>query len=198
MMKKPKILWISTNESVEAVRALEMLRHALELAEKDIYNWKWAILVLDNTLQAFMSSALGGPAGIGALKPRIAAKWFESLTTQGKSFLTRHLDDFPSLYDRLKRERGYSPTVETDQAVEKLRSYRNEFAHFPPKVYRSIIVNVFPKVFMDCLNVVDFIAWDHTKMHWIGRGVKETAREHYDAILEQLEKLHVTYNSQSR
>ena len=96
---------IRTNEYIEAVKALEMLEHMLSLVKKDEYHWKWAIIVLHNAMQAFMVCALKGPAGLGALKPSIAAKWIEALERGIKNRPIRYLDEFCFARHELRENR---------------------------------------------------------------------------------------------
>jgi len=74
-----------------------------------------------------------------------------------------------------------------------MRYWRNEYVHFIPK-YSGIAVNDFPQMVKDCLAVIDFLAWDPTRISWHGKGTMQQAREYYSAIMRMLEELDDAYN----
>jgi hypothetical protein len=189
----PEPIWIRTNEYVEAVKALEMLEHTLCLVEEDAYYWKWAIIVLQNATQAFMVCALKRPAGLGALKPSIADKWIEALEKGNKNRPKRYLDEFLNLYERTKKEFHFAPSAQVEKNIRRMSELRNEFVHFIPK-YSATAANDFPQMVHDCLEIIDFLAWDLTRISWHGKGTMEQAREHYSAIIRILEALDDAYS----
>jgi hypothetical protein len=189
----PEPIWIRTNEYVEAVKALKMLEHMLCLVEKDAYYWKWAIIVLDNAVQAFMVCALKGPAGLGALERSMADKYYKALKRGDKIPQARRLDVFLSLYDKMKKEFKYAPSSQVEKSIERMHELRNDFVHFTPK-YSAIAADNLPQMVCDCLEVINFLAWDPTRISWHGKGTREEAKTHFTAIIRMLEELHDAYN----
>jgi len=56
-----------TDELIEACRSLEVTEIFLDLSEKDAYMWKWVLIVLHNSFQAFMVCALRGSSGLNTV-----------------------------------------------------------------------------------------------------------------------------------
>ncbi|MBM3129037.1 MAG: hypothetical protein FJ009_10510 [Chloroflexi bacterium] len=189
----PKPICIRTNEYIEAVKALEMLEHVLSLVKKDVYHWKWAIIVLHNAVQSTMVCALKGPAGLGALEQSMANKYYEALKRGERIPRERFLDRFLGLYKRMKKELKYAPSSQVEKSIERMRELRNEFVHFTPK-YSAIAVDSFPQMVCDCLEVINFLAWDPTRISWHGKGTREEAKTHFTAIIRMLEELDAACN----
>jgi hypothetical protein len=65
-------IWLRTDETEEALSALEMAANSAKSLTNDLYYWKWVIIALHNSLQGFMVLALRRGNGLLPLKDNIA------------------------------------------------------------------------------------------------------------------------------
>jgi hypothetical protein len=172
-------IWIRTDERTEALKALEMVVESLRSALADPYRWKWAIIAMQNAIQALIVTTISGTAGLGALRPDIAKKWLLAYESGTGIFPEEmKIDRFPELYERMKKEFSYIPGSAVGDSVDKVNNLRNMFVHFPPQSW-SLAVNEFPRIFRDCLSVVSFL---------IGKTGEVTSCE--IGLIEKLTQLH--------
>ena len=154
-----------TDETNEAISALEMLSEITPFLVKDIYRWKWAIIATHKALQDFMVIALRQGNVLLALKDNIAAECLRAHKEGGKQPIEK-LDNFLNLYKKVKSERmlcqGHGKRFKADPehnwAVKKLNELRNEFLHFVPKGW-SLELIILPKICLNCLEIIEFLAW---------------------------------------
>jgi hypothetical protein len=153
--KMTKSIYIHTDERIEALKALEMVVESLRGASVDPYRWKWAIVAMQNAIQALIVTTISGTAGIGALRPEIAKKFLEAYESgTGNLSEEMKIDWFPGLYERMKKEFLYAPGLSIDDSVNKVNKFRNVFVHFPQQSW-SLEANGLPRIFKDCLEVVN-------------------------------------------
>jgi len=155
-------LYLRTDETEEAISALEMLSEITPFLVKDIYRWKWAIIATHNALQGFMVLALRHGNGLLALKDKIAAEWLKAYRDGGKRPVEK-LDNFLNLYKKVKSDRmkcyGHSKKLiaksDHNWAVNKLNELRNEFVHFVPKGWSLELIGL-PEICLNCLEIIEF------------------------------------------
>lgn len=159
--------WLRTDETLEAISALEMVALSLKRVQKDFYQWKWAILALHSSLQGFMVLALRGGSGLNCLKDDIAKEWLRAYRANEKLPKER-LDTFLNLYKKIKNpvrmqfyihSKPFKPSETHGYNVKSLNKIRNEFIHFVPKGW-SLEVSGLPNIFHDCLNIIEFLGWE--------------------------------------
>jgi hypothetical protein len=158
--------WLRTDETEEAISALEMLAETAPSLIADIYRWKWVIISAHNALQGFMVIALRQGNGLLALKDNIAAQWLRA-NREGGEYPVEKLDNFLNLYKKVKSDRmlcyghskKYVATPDHNRSVKKLNELRNEFIHFVPKGW-SLEVTGLPEICLNCLEVIEFLAWE--------------------------------------
>ena len=63
-------MWLRTDEIDEAIKSLHKTHQFVLEVHEDIYNWKWVIIALHNSTQAFMVLALKGTASINLCSNR--------------------------------------------------------------------------------------------------------------------------------
>ena len=120
-------IYLRTDETEEAVSAIEMVEQSAGKVLKDIYQWKWVIVALHNALQCFMVLALKGSNGLLTLREDIAKKWLEAYR-DGTEYPVNKLDYFGNLYEKIKSDSmlmyGHSKifraTAEQNTSVENL------------------------------------------------------------------------------
>jgi hypothetical protein len=159
-------LWLRTDETEEAISALEMLAETAPSLIADTYRWKWVIICTHNALQGFMVLALRHGNGLLALKDEIAAQWLKAYR-EGGNYPVEKLDNFLNLYKKVKSDRmlcyvhskKFKATPAHDRSVKKLNELRNEFIHFVPKGW-SLELTVLPEICLDCLEVIEFLGWE--------------------------------------
>lgn len=159
-------LWLRTDETEEAISALEMIAEAVPSLIADTYRWKWVIIITHNALQGFMVLALRHGNGLLALKDEIAAQWLKAYR-EGGEYPVEKLDNFLNLYKKVKSDRmlcyGHSKkfkaTPDHNRSVKKLNELRNEFIHFVPKGW-SLELTGLPEICIACLEVIEFLGWE--------------------------------------
>jgi len=149
-------IYIRTDERIEALKAFEMVVESLKRASVDTYQWKWAIVAMQNAIQALIVTTISGTAGLGALRPEIVKKWLQAFESGTGNFPEMKIDWFPDLYERMKKEFNYSPDPSVDDSVDKVNKFRNMFVHFPHQSW-SLEANGLPRIFKDCLKVVSIL-----------------------------------------
>lgn len=188
-----KSIYVRTDERIEAVRALEFLEYALRLTIGDQYYWKWAIIALHNAMQAFITCAISGTAGLGAIKERIAAQWLKVYDAGGGPYPDLRLDWFPELYARMKKQLNFAPHQSVDDSVNSISTFRNEFIHFTPRSW-SLEANGLPQMAEKCLEVVKFLGWEPGHITWYEGGMLQKAKNYTTGALDLLKKLEHEYN----
>lgn len=165
-------LWLRTDETEEAISALEMLAEIVPSLIEDTYRWKWVIISTHNALQGFMVLALRHGNGLLALKDEIAAQWLKAYR-EGGEYPIEKLDNFLNLYEKIKSDRmlcyvhsrKFEATPDHDRAVKKLNKLRNEFVHFSPKGW-SLKLTGLPEICLRCLEVIEFLGWESGNIIW--------------------------------
>ena len=165
--------WLRTDETQEAVISLEMVTEYLDRVTVNYHYWKWVIIGLHNTLQGFMVLALRGTNHLNVLREKDAQKWTDAYE-QGKIRPTDLLlDSYLNLYKKIKSDRmnmytssiQFKPKGTQGWSIKKLNSLRNDFIHFIPKGW-SIEISGLPRITQDCLDVIDFLAFDCGNIFW--------------------------------
>jgi hypothetical protein len=94
-------LWLSTDESVEAVLSLEMVSETLPKVLDNIHYWKWVLIALHNALQGYIVLALKGSGGLNILK-ECAQRWIAAERREDDVFPERKLDNFLNFIRKLR------------------------------------------------------------------------------------------------
>ena len=154
---------LRTNTRIEAFKSLEKFEDTLHLVKDDVYQWKWAIIILHNCLQCFMVLILEGTNQAEVIKDN----------TKDKRHIVAHLspnenwnpentrlDDFGNLYAKLKSfDKDNFLNDECDQAVEILTLERNNFIHYFPKGL-SLFTHPVPRIMFIIMDIICFILFN--------------------------------------
>lgn len=181
-------LYLRTDESEEAVSALEMAADRLANVEGDIYQWKWAIIALHNAAQGFMVLALRGSNGFDVLGRKAARAWTEAIAAGKTPPPGDRLETYLNLYSRTKGQRmiryvnsrKFEPVGAQESSIKELNGLRNDFVHFLPKGW-SLEVTGLPAMFEDVLAYMEFLAWDSGNVVWVEEDLETRARTALDA-----------------
>ncbi|MBN8453249.1 hypothetical protein [Accumulibacter sp.] len=186
---------LRTNEHEEAASALEALAEWAERVEKDIGYWRWVVLALHNTVQGSMVLALRGSDGLRPLRDDIAAKWLTAYRDGGQ-YPIEKLDSFLNRYKKVLSDtmlffvhsKKVIPSRTLGRSVKKLNSLRNDFVHFLPRSW-SLEVSGLPEICLDCLALVEFLAWECGNIIWHeeehrerGKAAITLARNHFNSL----------------
>ena len=186
---------LRTNEHEEAASALEALAEWAERVEKDIGYWRWVVLALHNTVQGSMVLALRGSDGLRPLRDDIAAKWLTAYRDGGQ-YPVEKLDSFLNLYKKVQSDtmlffvhsKKVIPSRTLGRSMKKLNSLRNDFVHFLPRSW-SLEVSGLPEICLDCLALVEFLAWECGNIIWHeeehrerGKAAITLARNHFNSL----------------
>lgn len=192
--------FLCTDESEEAISALEMVTEALVGVEGDLYRWKWAIIALHSAVQGFLVLALKGSAGLDVLTKDEARVWTEAVK-RGEPRPGNRLDTYLNLYKKSKgkrmlkyvHSRPFKPTGTQSTSIKKLNSLRNEFVHFIPKGW-LLEVSGLPQIFDDCLALVAFLGWESNNVIWYKDENKKRAAKALGSAQKVVAALAGTYS----
>ncbi|MFH1596686.1 MAG: hypothetical protein ABIG94_10020 [Pseudomonadota bacterium] len=164
--------------------------------ERDWYQWKWAILALHSSLQGFMVMALRGSDGLNCLRDDVAAEWFRAYRA-GEKLPIEKLDNFLNLYKKIKKankmtfyihSKPFKPSGTEGTSIKKINSLRNDFVHFVPKSW-SLEVTGLPPIFLDCLNIIDFLGWRCNNIIWYESAVEKRASKALSEAMKRIKDL---------
>lgn len=187
--------WLQTNEYEEATSALEAVAEWSQRVENNISYWRWVVLALHNSVQGYMVLALRGSDGLRPLKDDVATKWLTAYREGGK-YPVEKLDTFLNLYKKVQSDtmlfyvhsKKVVPSRTLGRSMKKLNSHRNDFVHFLPKSW-SLEVSGLPAICLDCLALVEFLAWEcgniiwHTEVHRArGQAAIALANNHFKSL----------------
>lgn len=164
---------LRTDTTKEAFKSLEKLDETLLLATSDVYQWKWAIIILHNCMQAFMVLVLEGTNQIDVVKNRDKyanclyklSQNIEMDAEMKKILSDTQLDFFLKLYSKIKDSSNtqqlwndslFVATEEQDDAMELLNDYRNQFIHFLPCSW-GIELSGLTYIFISVMSVIQFM-----------------------------------------
>jgi hypothetical protein len=193
-------MWLRTDEQGEAVRSLYKTHQFVLETKNDVYNWKWVIISLHNSAQAFMVLALHGHTTLDVIKnPKKTLDAIYGKREYPKEYLRTFLD----LYDKVKFKvhmnstdsgRIFLNSNELDEAMEQLNEYRNTFIHFIPCSWSLEIVSL-PKLCRDVLSILEFLIFDSGNVRFYEDDDSQKAElaEVIDKIKKELEKLETEY-----
>ena len=152
---KPKAKYLRFTEEDNALDYLEKAAFFIRQTEKDKKSWKWVVLTLHSALYAFAICAIQGTN-----PDRVTYE-----TKRGGVRLI-HFDEALKRCQDSKwigqyvHSRTLSLTDDQKWSINKLKkSFRNQFEHYQPLLW-SIEIHGFPKITMDVLDVIRFLAID--------------------------------------
>jgi len=175
--------WLRTDETQQAVLALQMATEHLQRVMDNPHHWQWVIVGLHNALQGFMVLALRGTNSINVLTDECAREWMAAYERRDGNYPEPKLDSFLNLYKKIKSDRmkmyvhsrSFKPSGTQGRSIKKLNSLRNEFIHFVPKGW-SLEISGLPHIVGDCLNVISFLAFDCGNVVWHEQTLETQAR----------------------
>jgi hypothetical protein len=199
------LIWLRTDDEEEAVNALEKFYQFILEANSDIYQWKWAIIALHNSIQAFMVKALKGSASFNVLRENDKQDWIIALNTQQplspKKLAKMKLDYFLNLYKRIQSQEMYKYSQskqftgndEIQNSMEVLNSLRNNFIHFTPSVW-SLRINDLPQHCTNIISIIEFLINESGNIYFYDNEREEKAKNSIANIKLELDKLETKYN----
>ena len=155
-------MWLRTDETNEAIKSLHKTYQFILQIHEDGYNWKWAIIALHNSTQAFMVLALKGTASLNVCKNR--EKFIDAIRS-GDDYPELRMENFLVLYkgikshDRMKmniNSKNLAASMDIDNAMNKLNEIRNKFIHYVPSHW-SLETSMLPGLFRSILFVIEFL-----------------------------------------
>jgi len=165
--------WLKTDETRQAVLALDLVNEHLARVIDDTHHWQWVIVGLHIALQGFMVLALHGTNDLNVLTEEGAKEWMAAYERKDGKYPKPKLDGFLALYGKIKsnrmtmydKSRSFRPTGTQGNSVRRLNSLRNEFIHFVPKGW-SLEISGLPRITDDCLDVISFLAFECGNVIW--------------------------------
>ncbi|MBI4963687.1 MAG: hypothetical protein HY913_10455 [Desulfomonile tiedjei] len=196
--------WLSTDEHLEAVLSLEMVSDSLPKVLDNVYHWKWVIIALHMALQGYMVLALKGTNSFNVLEKKCRDEWEAAWKRNDGSFPVDRLDNFLSLYKKIKAGRKtyeeeaktgirtyrkpedlmlmgmhsqpFKPRGTQNKSVEMLHHLRNDYIHFPPKGW-LLGVHGLPRMVDDCVGIIDFLAFECGNVLWHDKSLEAKTRD---------------------
>jgi hypothetical protein len=185
------------NEELDALASLELLAESLPKALIAPHYWKWVVLSLHSTLQAFMVLSLQGTNSLNFLSNKSAREWLEAYEGDATPENPPKLDTFLNLYSKIKSDtiliwsnsKAFKPTSSQDVSVNKLNAYRNDFIHYIP-AEALLDIRVWAKLVLDIVPIIEFLAFksnnirfDEDTTHQKVKGLCEIVKGQASAIL---------------
>jgi hypothetical protein len=197
-------MWLRTDERNEAIKSLHKTHQFVLEAHEDNYNWKWVIIAIHNSAQAFMILALKGTASFNVCSNR--EKFLEAMSF-GNDYPELRMQYFLDLYRDIKSKERMNQGVsskkflaspETDQALKALNELRNKFIHFVPSNW-SLEVSALPEICKSTLSVIEFLILESGNIRFYNNDELEKARlsKLISEIKVELEKLRIDYSTLS-
>ena len=155
-------MWLQTDETNEAIKSLDKTLQFLLQIHEDAYNWKWVMIALHNSTQAFMVLSLKGTASFNVCKNK--EKFLDAMFSGG-DYPELRMYNFLDLYkyikseDRMKigvRSKNFLASTETDFAMKTLNEIRNKFIHYVPSHW-SLEISMLPGLCKSVLCVIEFL-----------------------------------------
>jgi hypothetical protein len=188
-----KPVWVESNEQKDAARAMEVLNAQLVAAVIDPYSWKWVMVTLHHTVQAFAVSGLASePTPIQA--PQAGAGRFQWTPAAVDRFAVDRDDYLPALYEEVKRVTKFPSSPAIDQDIDALIECRRLFIQKPPRWW-SLQVNELPRTVLNCLRVVEHLGWNPGHIDWYKPSLVDLARTKHIASIKILDALDRQYRS---
>jgi hypothetical protein len=156
-------LWFRVNERTEAIKSLGKTHEFLVIEQDDIYNWKWCIISLHNSVQSFMVLALQGSNSFQVLTDKSYKNYMKYYEEDGQ-YPELKLDYFLELFKKIKSDKmqlyvhshSFIGNEQIDKNIELLNNYRNKFIHFVPAEWSIWIPNLID-IIKSSLIVIDFL-----------------------------------------
>jgi hypothetical protein len=196
--------WLSTDEYLEAVLSLGMVPDSLPKILDNIYYWKWVIIALHMALQGYMVLALKGTNSFSVLEKKCRDEWEAAWERDDDSFPVLRLDNFLSLYKKIKAGRKtydeqaktgiriyrkpkdlmlmymhsqpFKPRGTQTKSLKMLNALRNDYIHFRPKGW-LLGVHGLPRMVDDCVDIIDFLTFECGNVLWHDESLKTKTRD---------------------
>lgn len=178
--------YFRTNHFGEAVAAIEAVADFSASVVTDPYRWKWVVVAVHGTVQAFMVLALHRGSGLLAMPDKRRDEWLKKYRA-GEPLPADRMDSFLNLYDKVKTEaavgwvhsKPFASGESHDESMRKLNEIRNEFIHFMPKVWALELAGL-PSICLECLAVARFLHGEGGNILWHKAEQRERAEEAFD------------------
>lgn len=176
--KEVKPIVLRTDARLEAIKSLERLYKFIFEVKADTYQWKWAIIALHNSAQAFMVLALKGTIDFNVLRQDQKNKWIEYFNSQHQLPMPSkkpRLEYFTELYERTKsnemnmyvNSKPFIGDLEDDRSIELLNEFRNNFVHFIPCSW-IIYIDGLPRICERVVLFIEFLVLESGNIHYHG------------------------------
>ncbi len=195
--------WYRTDETQEAIESLMMVESKLSTVSENLYDWKWVIIALHNSLQGFMVLALRGTNSLAVLTKKSAEEWLRAYENGLKPVSNARLDTYLNLYKKVQSDhmmqfdisQQLEPTAKQSWSVKKLNSLRNTFIHFQPQGF-SLEVSGMPGIVENCLNIIWFLSFESGNVLWHDEAQEEKTQDLIRKSKEKLTIIKKLYNEE--
>lgn len=205
-LREPMPIVLRTDERLEATNSLEKFHQFILEVKTDTYQWKWAIIALHNSAQAFMVLALKGTIDFNPLKPKYKKQWIKYFNSLHElpvpsSEETLYLDNFMSLYNRTKSNemnmyadsKCFLSDPECNESMTELNGLRNTFIHFIPCGW-LIYINGLPRICKRIILFIEFLITESGNIHYYDEFEYDRTVQLISDIKEELNILDEIYS----
>ncbi len=148
------------DEYSDAASSIELASYLSESVDTHPHNWKWLMISIHNSLQAFMVLSLM-ESGKGVLRSK-----------NQRHLENGNLDSIKWLYQRLKNPDicCYMDSVtlpdckKTSDSIGRIIDIRNQFIHFMPRLQGESLLEYY-EVTINCSEVLLFLFFESRRMH---------------------------------
>ncbi len=177
MTRDKPIYWYNIVE--DALASMEMLSEQVPQVITKPYCWKWAIIAMHSTLQAFMAIALAGSNNYLVIREKHQKHWikFHEDLREGHKPQAKlmELESMPLLYERIKNvemmgryvdSKPFTPNEYQDRFVKLLHDHRSDLTHFMPTLSLGLYPRDLALILQQCFGIVKFLAFESENMNW--------------------------------
>lgn len=176
--------WLDFDKYIVAQASLEMLLYCLNTAKTKSSYWQWIYITLHSAVQSFMVLALTGSNSLLTYRDKDAKKWLISYTNKSK-LPNCHLDDFLSLYSKIKSDRfllygntqKFCPSESIEISITRLHKLRNDLVHYKYGGLMIIMSDTPYQLVIDCLDFIEFLAFQSNNVFWSDKEQKDDIEE---------------------
>lgn len=151
---KIKAKWLRLTEEMNALDYLHKAYYFIQQTGKEKINWKWVAISLFGALYGFAICACRGTDSSSVL---VKTKKGDKLISFSEA-LKRCQD--PKCMKMTIMSKHLELLEQQKESIRKLKNvFRNNFEHYAPMGW-SIEIHIFPKITLDVLEVIRFLALD--------------------------------------
>ncbi|CAN5706651.1 hypothetical protein BH09CHL1_BH09CHL1_10620 [soil metagenome] len=190
-------LYASFDIESHTINALELILEKLRQAIEQPASWKWVVVGLHSAMHGGFALVLRRSDGAQLLPTKLEQKVYESWERERETGVIEfvhfdHVDWFIELYKKTQDPqrmsylggRPLTPTVEQNESIDKLNSFRGKFLHFSADSWLIEII-IFIDILNDVLPLLHFLLFEAQHGSFLYEHQERMARDLFDLITKE-------------